>query len=187
MRILALIAAAAVLIAAPAAKAAPTWVVDKAASRLGFVAAMNGQAINGAFRRWDARIAFDPADLGSSSVFATIDTASAATGDQTRDESLPTPDWFAAKSFPQASFTSRRFVALGGGRYQAQGDLRIRNVVKPIVLPFTLVIAGDTAKLTGAVDLDRTAFGVGQGQFKGTEAVAAKVQVTLNLTAHRAH
>ncbi len=68
---------------APAAKAAPGWVVDKPASRLGFVAAMNGQAINGVFHRWDARITFDPANLAASSVVATIDTSSAATGDQT--------------------------------------------------------------------------------------------------------
>jgi polyisoprenoid-binding protein YceI len=194
MRAFALVAVAASLAApayaaprAPAAKAAAGWVVDKSASRLGFVAAMNGQAINGAFQRWDARIVFDPAQLGASSVFATIDTASSVTGDQTRDESLPTPDWFASKAFPQASFTSHRFVALGGGRYQVQGDLRIRNVVRPVVLPFTLVITGDTAKMNGSVDIDRTVFGVGQGQFKGTEAVAGKVQVTINLTAHRVH
>jgi hypothetical protein len=55
-----------------------------------------------------------------------------------------------------------------------------------VVLPFTLVITGDSAKMSGALDIDRTLFGVGQGQWKGTEAVAAKVHVAINLVAHRA-
>jgi polyisoprenoid-binding protein YceI len=180
-------AAAAALIVTPALAApAPAWTVDKAASKLGFTGSMNGQAFNGGFGRWDAQIAFDPNNLAASHVTATIDIASARTGDQTRDEALPTPDWFSAKAFPRATFTSRKITAVGPGRYVAEGDLTIRNATRPVALPFTLAITGDTARMNGAVPIDRSAFGVGQGQWKTGEAVALKVQVNVAITARRA-
>jgi polyisoprenoid-binding protein YceI len=187
MRLLALTAAA-VLLAAPAVAQAPAaaWTVDKAASRVGFRASMNGDAFDGRFNRWDARINFDPANLKGSKVVATIDLASASTGDGARDEALPSSDWFDVKRHPRATFTTRAITAAGPNRYVATGDLSLRGVSRPVSLPFTLAITGNTAKMTGAVQLDRTAFGVGQGQWKGTGAIPAKVAVTVQITAKRA-
>ena len=78
-----------------------------------------------------------PKALATSKVVVSIDTISAATGDADRDQALPTADWLAAQAFPKASFVSTGFKDLGGGRYQASGDLTLRGVKKPIVLPFT--------------------------------------------------
>lgn len=165
--------------------AAPAWTVDKAASRLGFRAAMNGAAFQGSFGRWDARINFDPANLKSSKVTATVDVASARTGDGGRDEALPSSDWFDAKRHPRATFTTRSITAAGPGKYVAAGDLTLRGVTRPVNLPFTLAITGNTAKMNGSVVLDRTAFGVGQGQWKTGSAVDTKVTVTVAITAKR--
>jgi len=181
-------AAGLALVALPAVAApVPTWSIDKAASRLGFTGAMSGQAFNGGFGRWDAQIAFDPANLAASHVTAVIDTASAKTGDQSRDEAMPTADWFSVKAFPRATFVSHKIVAAGPGRYVAQGDLTIRNVTRPVSLPFTLAINGPTAKMTGSLPIDRSVFGVGQGQFKGGDTVALKVQVNISIAAKRAN
>ena len=182
------LAAVLALAAAPALAApVPTWSVDKAASHIGFEAAMNGQPFSGTFERWDAQIAFDPKNLAGSKVTATIDAGSARTGDQTRDEAMPTSDWFSVKVFPRATFTTRKITAAGPGRYVAQGDLTIRNVSRPVILPFSLAISGDAAKMSGSLPIDRSAFGVGQGQFKTGDMVALKVQVNVAITAKRAH
>jgi polyisoprenoid-binding protein YceI len=174
--------AATPVIAAPAS----SWTVDKAHSQVGFVASMNGQAINGSFRRFDARIAFDPANLAGSSVTAVIDTASAATGDQTRDEALPSADWFSAKVFPRATFTAKTFKSLGGNRYQALGTLTIRGVNHQVAMPFELAITGSAAQMRGTVTIDRRWFGVGQGQFATPDAVAANVKVNIAIAARKA-
>jgi polyisoprenoid-binding protein YceI len=175
------------LIAAPALAApAPTWVVDKPTSAVRFTGSFNGDAFNGAFRRWDANIQFDPANLAGSSVTAVIETGSAATGDKDRDQALPSADFFAADKFPKATFASRSFTALGAGRYQAAGVLTIRGVRKPLTLPFTLAITGAQAKMTATVALNRLAFGVGQGQWKGTDAIPATVSVNIAISAHKA-
>ncbi len=173
--------------AAPAwAAPAPAWTVDKAASKVAFSSSFDGAAFSGSFRRWDAVIRFDPANLAGSSVTATFDMASAVTGEATRDQSLLEPDWFSARAFPKASFTASSFKALGGGKYQAIGTLTIRGVNKPLTLPFSLVITGDTAKMTSSVGLNRLAFGVGQGDWKTTEVVPGTVTVNISLTAKRA-
>ena len=177
---------AALAIAPPALAAPPAWTVDHAASKVGIGSTFDGQAVGGSFRKWDADIRFDPKDLAHSSANVTIDVGSAATGDQDRDAALPDTPWFYAAKYPKATFVSHSFKALGGNRYEAAGDLTVRGVTKPLTLPFTLVITGDTAKMNAAVSVNRLAFGVGQGEWATTEVIPAAVQVTIALTAHRA-
>lgn len=180
------VALAALAIAAPAWAAPPAWTVDKAASKVGIGSIFDGQAVSGSFRKWDADIRFDPKDLAHSSAKVTIDVGSAATGDADRDAALPDTPWFYAAKYPKATFVTHSFKALGANRYEAQGELTIKGVTKPLTLPFTLVITGDTAKMNAAVGVNRLAFGVGQGEWATTQVIPAAVQVTIALTAHRA-
>ena len=184
-RVLVLIA---LLLAGPSATlAAPAhWTVDPS-SKLQFQGRVNGDAFTGGFRRWSANIVFDPKALGASKAIVTIDVTSAATGDADRDQALPSADWLAAQRFPKAVFTTTSIKDLGGGRYQAAGDLSIKGVHKPVVLPFTLAITGDTARMIGQLVLNRTALGIGQGQWSTPDVVDTKVVVSVALTAHRAH
>lgn len=177
--------ALALAIFAPAHAAAPNWVVNKGASHVGFGATVSNQGIRGEFRRWDAQIAFDPKALNQSRVAATIEMGSAVTGDATRDQSLPTPDWFNVAAFPRATFVATNFRDLGAGRYQAFGDLTIRGVHRPVVLPFTLKINGNNAQMQGSLTINRGSFGVGQGQWQGSEMVAANVQINVTINAVR--
>lgn len=191
----AVIGAGAVIALAPpssapavAAAAAPAWAVDKAASSLMFDAleADTGQPFMGLFQKWDAKIAFDPANLAGSSVSVTVDVSAMKSDFDDATESFPWPEWMNAASFPNATFTSASFKDLGGGKYEADGVLKIKGVEKPVVLPFTLAITGDTAKMNGAVDLDRTAFAVGTGKWAGDDFIGKKVTVKVAVTAKRA-
>lgn len=172
--------------ASPAFAAAPVWNVDKAASSVRFGSSFSGQPFSGRFGRWDAVIRFDPKQLAGSSVTASIDVASASTGDKDRDQALPSDDFFAAARFPRATFAATSFKDLGGGRYQAIGTLTLRGVAKPLTLPFTLAITGPTARMKANMAINRLAFGVGQNEWKSVQAIPAAVNVTIDLTAHRA-
>jgi polyisoprenoid-binding protein YceI len=172
--------------AAPkAAAAAPAWIVDKAQSRIGFRSTFQGAAVEGGFRNWDAQIAFDPRNLAGSRVSVTIDVASVTSTDSDAQEGLPSADWFDARRNPRATFVSNSFRDLGGGRYQAVGTLTLRGVSQQVVLPFTLQIAGNTAKMNGSTTIDRSKFGVGQGQFRGPETIPFAVTVNVAVTARR--
>ena len=176
-----LVAAAGSALAAPP----PSWVVDKAHSAVRFSSSFNGAAFTGAFARWNADIRFDPANLGASQVTAVIDVASAATGDPDRDQGLPGDDFLAAAKFPRATYVAHGFKALGPGRYLAIGQLSLRGVTKPLNLPFTLKIAGGKATMTASLPLDRLAFGVGQTEWRKTDAIPAAVTVAIAINADR--
>ena len=171
---------------AASAEAAPAaWTVDKAASSIGFRSSLGGMAFAGTFRRWDAQIQFDPKALAASRAVVTVDVASAVTGDRDKDEAMPTADWFDVAHFPRATFATTSFKDLGGGRYQAVGTLTLKGVARPATLPFTLTIAGAQAKMNGQLSVNRSAFGVGKGQFASAETVPFAVAVTVAMTARR--
>jgi len=96
-----------------ASDAATAWTTDPSRSRLDFTATQAGGEFDGAFRRFRAVIAFDPADLAGSRFQVEIETASAATGDRDRDQTLAGNDFFATTRWPTARFEADRFVALG--------------------------------------------------------------------------
>jgi len=160
------------------------WTV-KAGSTLGFTSSWSGQAIEGAFRSWDAHIVFSPDDLTHSKIVVSVNIGSVSTGDAQRDATLPTDDWFAAAAHPKATFTATHIRKIGEGRYLADGTLDLKGVKAPLSLPFTLAIAGDTAKARGTVSIDRTHFGVGLGEWAATDSIPALVKVSFALNATR--
>ena len=154
-------------------------------STLTFATSWGGDAVQGRFDRWKADILFGPLALDRSKVTVTIDMGSARTGDEQRDASLPSPDWFDSAAHPSAVFTATRFTQSGEGRYVAHGTLTLRGVSKPLDLPFDLRIEGAKATVGARANLDRLAFGVGQGEFAATDQIPAKVAVRVQLRATR--
>jgi len=175
-------------VAPPAAEAsvapavAQTWTVGKG-SILGFATSWGGEPISGRFDKFTADIVFGPDALKDSKVSVTIDLASVVTGDAQRDQSLPSADWFDAATHPTATFIATRFEKTGEGRFIAHGKLSLRGVTQPLDLPFKLRIEGDKAHMSGVTTLDRTVFGVGQGEWKATDQIPAKVKVSVLVTA----
>lgn len=178
---------------APAAVAAPAalgakqtdprvWKVAPGSS-LNFQTSWSGEAVQGRFDSWKAEILFSPDALDRSKVTVAIDMNSAKTGDEQRDASLPASDWFDAATHPKAVFTAAKFEKKGEGLFVAHGMLDLRGVKKPVDLPFKLKIVGDKAQMSGEISLDRTLFGVGQGEFTATDQVPANVKVRVQLNA----
>ncbi|MBS0361616.1 MAG: YceI family protein [Proteobacteria bacterium] len=167
---------------APAASGPVAWKVAPG-STINFQTAWGGDAVQGRFEKWTADILFSPDALEKSKVVVTIDMTSARTGDEQRDASLPAGDWFDAATHPKAVFTATKFDKKGEGSFVAHGTLQMRGVTKPVDLPFKLKIVGDRAQMSGQTNLDRTLFGVGQGEFTATDQVPAKVTVRVQVNA----
>lgn len=172
----------ALLSAGPAAWAA-AWTIDPAKSTLGFAGSQSGTPFQGRFGKWQGEIDFDPANPAVGHAHIVIDMASAATGDAQKDDSLPQPDWFSVKAFPQAIFDAASFRSKGGNAYEAVGTLSIRGVKKDVVLPFTFEETGGVGHAVGKLDILRTDYGVGQGEWSSGQIVALAVTVTLDIQA----
>ena len=180
------IAAVLALLLVDVPAAAAQWTVVPAQSRIGFTATWLGKPVVGAFARWSATIDLDPALPAAAKVAVTVDLASAKTGDRTVDDALPGDDWFGVTAGPQARFTAQKIVAAGLGKFVAMGTLSLRGKIVPVTLPFDLVVAGDTATMTGRLLLDRRSWKLGIESDATAEYVAFAVPVAVRVVARRA-
>lgn len=168
------------LLALPAGAA--QWTVDPARSRLGFTATWEGVEFHGVFRRFEARIAFDPADPGAGRFDVAVDVTSVDTESADRDEGMGAPEWLDFARFPRATYVTRAIRGVGGDRYEAEGALTIKGVTRPLTLPFTWTGRDGGAAMQGAVTLRRTDFGVGEGEWASDDPIGIDVHVRVDLT-----
>jgi polyisoprenoid-binding protein YceI len=146
----------------PTAAFARDFTVD-AKSTLGFKGSYQGEAFSGTFKKFDATIAYDGADLTKSKFDVSVDLASADTGSAERDDSLKGSDFFATSKFPKAHFVTESFAKGADGSVTAQGKLTIRDQTKPVTLKVTFTESGNGATLDVDTTLKRADFALGNG------------------------
>lgn len=185
IRIILFFAVAIIPLAAEGAVA--KWAVVPADSHITFTATQNHAPVQGSFKQFDATIYFDEQKLAESSVDVSIAMNSVDAAYEDVVLSLQDTPWFDVKNFPKAEFKTKGFRHLEGNHYEADAILTIRSVSLPITFPFTLDIKEDDgnyfAKVYGQTTLKRTAFGVGQGEWKDTKTVEDDVTVEITLSA----
>lgn len=130
---------AAMLATSSLALAADTYTIDGAHSSANFaVKHMGISTVHGRFTDVSGTILFDQQAPEKSSVTAIIKSASITTDNASRDKHLNTPDFFDTATFPEIKFKSTSIRTAGEGKYVAVGNLTIRDVTKPVEIPFTL-------------------------------------------------
>ena len=174
-----IVLSAAALVSAHAAMAQQQLV--PAQSEVQFTARQMGVPLEGHFKKFDAKVAFDPAKLATSKINFTVDTGSATLGSRETDAELPKPDWFNVPKFPQAAFESTTIKALGGGKFEVAGKLTIKGNAQNVVVPVTLTQSGATTTATGALPIKRLTFKIGENEWADTSMVADDVQVKFKL------
>lgn len=152
-----------------------------AQSEVGFVFKQMGVPVAGHFRKFEAQISFDAAKLAASKVAFTVDIASATLGAPEADAELPKAEWFNTAKFPQASFNSSAFKALGAGQYEVTGRLSVKGQSRDVVVPLRMTQAGAITTATGAFPIKRLAFKIGEDEWADTSLVADDVQVKFKL------
>jgi polyisoprenoid-binding protein YceI len=160
---------------------ATEWQVDAAHSRLGFTGIQQGGAFEGEFHRWRARLSFDQQDLAHSYFEVVVEMASVDTGSHERDQYLPGPAWFATRQFPTAVFRSSGFSVRSGADYLVHGELTLRGVTRAVSLPFRWESRGNQARLHLKASVDRTDFGIGQGEFASSDVIGREVHVVADV------
>ena len=178
---LALLAGAMLGLAQPTLAQATAAKLIAPQSEIAFVSKQMGVPVEGTFKKFDAKVAFDPRKPEAGSIAFTVDTASATLGVPETDAELPRPEWFGAVKFPQATFQSSSIKALGGGKFEVAGTLDIKGMVRAVVVPVTLTQSGATSTATGAFAIKRLDFNIGGGEWNDTSLVANDVQVKFKL------
>lgn len=153
-----------------------------AQSEIQFVSRQMGVPVEGRFRSFDAKVAFDPAKPETSSIAFTVETGSATLGVRETDAELPKPTWFNVAQFPQATFQSSAVRRVDATRFEVAGKLSIKGVSSDVVVPVTLAQNGAQTVATGAFPIKRLTFRIGDKEWSDTSMVADEVQVKFRLT-----
>lgn len=179
----------------PAAEVVPPlYVVDPDHSSLEFTVRHLGLTkVRGIFHGWSAALSYDPEDVLHSSVTVIVEIASLDTDNADRDQDLMSPHFFDAERFPMAVFQSTEVRRTGDG-FVARGELKIRDVVRDVEIPFVHTgsfesPSGRSARegFEGSLDIARADFGVVyEGNIlETTGAIGKDVRLEIELSAMR--
>jgi len=163
----------------------PNWTVNPDASSIEFSGTHDGNIYTGTFSNWDAAIQFDPDDPGNGEVRVTVSTTSAEASQKLYTDSLPSPEWFNTGAFPTASVEILNITETAGGNYISTARLTLKHLTVDADFPFSLEIAGDTARMTGQAVFQRKALDLGQSSDPNADWVAEDVSVNVVVEAAR--
>lgn len=162
----------------------PAWQMVADESSITFTGIQNNAPVSGSFKRFNADIAFDENELSNSRVNIVVDMSSVFTSFSDFISTLLTAEWFNVMQFPHAVFKSSQFVRVKDNVYSAKGTLTIRDKTIPIAFNFYVTtLSENKKKVTGKVQLKRTNFDVGQGEWGDTDLVKNDVEVAFTITA----
>ena len=176
----ALLGATLLVVAVHPARAAD-WKMDTAASRLEFAATFENTVAPGVFRQFDTRMHFDADQPTQGRLDVTIAIKSADMDSADVNKAIGGAEWFDFARFPQAEFHATDIHPTQAGRYLARGMLSLKGVQRPVDVPFTWTVTGDTAHMEGEFIVKRAVFGIGSGEWAATNVVGADVKVKFSV------
>lgn len=163
------------------AGAAPRTLLP-AESRIDFVVKEMGVPVQGTFKRFESTLDIDPANPARSSAQLKIDVGSLSTGTDEADAIAVGADWLDKARTPYALFKSQSFRSLGGGRFEARGQLALHNRARDLVLQFVSADqAGGKTLITSDFVIRRSEFGIGAGEWNEAGVVAEEIPVKVRL------
>lgn len=145
--------------------------------------------VRGGFNSFRGHIDLDTEDVTRSKVYVEIDVASIDTRNQRRDDHLRSDDFFSAAQYPTITFLGER-VEREGDTLILHGHLTIRDVTRPVAIPFELtgpITAGgrDRIGAEGELRIDRFEYGVqwNDAMETGGLVVGPEIRILLNVAA----
>lgn len=124
-------------------------------------------------------IQFDPANLATSSIEASVDVNAINTGSDTKDAHLKSADFFDVARFSKITMKSVSFKHKSGNNYTGVFNLIIKDHSKTIVVPFTYIEVGESGSFKGSFKLDRTDYGVGEKSMILSSDVTVNIEVDM--------
>jgi polyisoprenoid-binding protein YceI len=170
---------------------AAVWTIDPGHSAATFsVRHMLVANVRGEFAGPVGTASFDPRDLTTLRVEATIDARTINTRNPDRDKDLRSDLFFDVARYPRITFKSRSATVESPGKLKVLGDLTIRGVTKPV----TLAIDGPTGEIkdiwgsrrigaTATTTIDRRDFGLVYNRMleAGGAVVGDQVSIALDI------
>ena len=154
-----------------------------AQSSLSFVSKQMNVPVDGRFKSFRSKLAFDPAKPAAAKAELEIDLASIDAGSKEANDEVATKAWFNTKDFPVAKFVSTAVKSLGGNRYEVAGKMSIKGKTLDLATPVTVTQQGNSASFDGSLVLKRADYAIGDGIWADFGTVANEIQIKFRLVA----
>jgi len=125
---------------APVSVPAGAYTLDKSHASLIFrVSHLGFSNYTARFKTFDAQLQFDPANLATSTVTATIDPRSLDLDNPPPGfvDELLGAQWLEAAKFPEMTFKSTKLESVAANQVRITGDFTLHGITKPVVLEAT--------------------------------------------------
>ena len=175
------------------ASADSRWAIDPAHANIYFEIDHIYSKIRGSFQKFDGDITFDPDNPAIAKFKFSVAVDSINTNDTRRDDHLLSADFFDARNHPEMTFESTAVRHTGGGSYELEGTLAVKDVRRTVTIPLTFLgakpdpfnksreVGGFEVRMT----LDRLAYHVGSGKLYKMGVVGKDVTVLISVEARR--
>ncbi len=154
-------------------------VVEK--SSISFTSKQMGVPVDGAFKRFEAQVLFDPKKPDASKVSFNVDLTSVNIGSAETEKELRKSGWFDSAKVPTATFVSSSVKSLPAGKFEFAGKLAIKGQTQNVVVPVTLTQKDGLTLAAGSFVIKRLDFKIGDGDWNDTSLVANEVTVQVKL------
>lgn len=155
--------------------------VDAAASNITAVFKQFGAEVPVKFKKFDAQIEFDPANVVAAKAKIDVDIASFDMGDPGYNAEVQKKDWLNGAQFPKATFVSTSIKSTAPDKLTCDGQLTIKGKTLPVSVPVTLKQQGKNRVFEGVLSIKRNDFNVGEGEWKATDILVDEVKIKFKI------
>lgn len=138
-----------------------------------------GIATTGTIGGLQADIRFNPVNLGSCAIEASVDVNTINTDNSDRDDHLKSDDFFDEAHFPRITLKSVSFKHKSGNNYTGQFTLTMKGKSKLVEIPFSCTDKNTDMEFKGAFKLNRLDFGVGESSMILSNDVAVNLDAEI--------
>lgn len=120
----------------------------------------------------------DASSPESSSLNATLPTASATSINKQVQSSLPDAEWFDSENYPQAAFESTNIGVAGEAQFDIDGILTIKGIAQPHKFRLTIIESESGKTASGEFTVDRITYQLGLESQPTDEYVGKDVTIS---------
>lgn len=160
---------------------AADWQSESENSQLNFAASFQNLPIDGRFNQFSVKYTTDQAALPVN-LQVMVSVASADMGNMEFNDEIQALDWFNVADHSTAIFTSQQFEIVSQNKadadYIAHGKLQLKGIEQAVAVPFSWrQINHNQVAMNGELSLNRSDFGIGQGEWATGEQIGLAVRV----------
>ena len=146
-------------------------------ANVSFKLKMLGATVEGKFKGFAGTLKFDPNNLSSSSLNASVDANTLDTDNNLRNKHLKEKeDFFNVAKYPLLKMKTTK-IEKDGNNFVGYFDLTIKETTKSVKIPFTFKQEGNNATFQGSAVINRRDWSVGGGTWGMSDSVTFSIAV----------